>query len=264
MDRPGPGRTEAPIIDKKDFGLLTALVLEVPSMHGVQPGQFVHVYCGSGEGRILRRPYSLYDFRDGTATLLIKVVGSGSSWLIKRDIGDFLDILGPLGRPFDQSGSGARLLVAGGTGIAPLHFLYRRMEDAGMETVLLWGIESGEDYHPLPDILKKDTDLRLACEDGTLGKQGKVLDLLDEYDLDRFDGIYACGPRGMLVELAERVDMKDSKSFQVSLEERMACGVGACRGCAVPSISSVGGYLMACSDGPVFDGKEIDWERIEG
>jgi dihydroorotate dehydrogenase electron transfer subunit len=264
MDKSGPGRTKAPVIDRKDYGLLTAIVLEAPLLDDAKPGQFVHVYCGNGEGRILRRPYSIYDVRDGTLTLLVKVVGGGSAWLEERDIGDSLDLLGPLGRPFDQAGIGVNLLVAGGTGIVPMHFLYRQMRAADIEAVLLWGMEGGEDYRGLPDILKEDTNLRMACEDGAFGLHGKALELLDEFNLDEYDGIYACGPRGMLVDLAEKVDIKVLKTFQVSLEERMACGVGACRGCAVPSSSSAKDYLMVCSDGPVFNGKELDWERIKG
>ena len=263
MDRIGPGRIEAPIIDIKDYGSLTALVLEAPSLAQSQPGQFVHIYCGSAEGRILRRPYSLYDVRNGTATLLVKVAGGGSAWLAGRGIGDSLDLLGPLGRPFDHMGTAVNLLVAGGAGIAPLHFLYQRMRTADMEAVLLWGMESGDDYHGLPDVLKDDMDLRLACEDGTLGLRGKALDLLDQFEMDEYKAVYACGPRGMLVDLAEKVDMTGLGAFQVSLEERMACGVGACRGCAVPASSFAGDYLMVCSDGPVFDGKELDWERIK-
>jgi len=261
MDKARPVRAEAVIISRKKYGVVTELVLEAPFLSTAQPGQFVHVYCG-GEGRILRRPYSLYDAGGRNATLLVRVVGSGSAWLEGREAGHSLDLLGPLGRGFSYSGGGANLLIAGGTGIVPLRFLYRRMQASGGEAVLLWGMERGEDYRGLTETLRREADLRLACEDGALGLRGRVLDLLDGLRVDEYEGVFACGPKGMLVDLAEKLGRKKPRTFQVSLEERMACGIGACRGCAVPAASPGGGYLMVCSDGPVFDGEELDWKRI--
>jgi dihydroorotate dehydrogenase electron transfer subunit len=263
MVESGAARIEAPVIGKRDYGCITAIELETDHLEHARPGQFVHVDCGSEEGRILRRPYSLYDVRDGIATLMVRVVGSGSEWLAGREVGDCLDLLGPLGRAFDNYlEGGTKLLVAGGTGIVPLHFLSRRMEANDTKAVLLWGVERREDYRELPGILEEERGLRLCCEDGGQGFEGSALDLMDALDPGEYEHIYACGPKGMLVGLAERLDIKGLDNLQVSLEERMACGVGACRGCAVPARSYAGGYLMACSDGPVFNGKELDWERI--
>lgn len=257
-----PGRFVAPIVGKRDHGCVTELVMETPVSFQAEPGQFVHVHCGGGSGRILRRPYSLYDVRDNTAALLVRVVGTGSEWLAVREAGESIDFLGPLGRGFSAASSGRYALVAGGTGLAPLRFLERHMRALGVEVVMYWGMDRGDDYGGLPGLLEREMDLRPASLDGTLGFKGGVLDLFYAGESGDFDGVYACGPRGMLTGLAETIRSRGYDPFQVSLEERMACGVGACRGCAVPSVVPAGGYLMVCGDGPVFNGREIDWKRV--
>jgi dihydroorotate dehydrogenase electron transfer subunit len=98
--------------------------------------------------------------------------------------------------------------------------------------------------------------------DGSMGFQGDVLGLFKDSGLVGCDGIYACGPKGMLIDLAETIDRKKYRTFQVSLEERMACGVGACRGCVVEAALPAGSYLTVCRDGPVFEAGEIAWKRL--
>jgi dihydroorotate dehydrogenase electron transfer subunit len=250
------------IIAKRTFGKVVELEFEAASPMGGDPGQFVHVSCERW-GLILRRPYSLSGARGRTASILVREVGAGSAWLCAVEVGQALDIMGPLGRGFTVGAGGGHVLVAGGTGVAPLIFLAARLKEQGEEARLLWGIEKEEDYSGLPDEVGKDFDLHLATMSGDAGNRGSVVDILTRTDIAGADNLYACGPKSMLTAVAEACDEHILGRLQVCLEERMACGIGACRGCAVPAAAVDGGYLAACKDGPVFWGRELDWKRLE-
>lgn len=254
-------RLEAEVVSLKSFGCASELKLEVPTYFTAEPGQFVHVRC-RGEGQILRRPYSLYATGKGTAALLVKEVGAGSAWLRSREVGEKLDLLGPLGRGFTLPDEGECVLVAGGAGIAPLRFLAARIMENGIRPAVFWGVEGEDEYAGLPSLLEKEMELHLACMDGSRGHKGSVVGLFETSNVRGFSAVYACGPRGMLAALAAGIGEDGLAALQVSMEERMACGVGACRGCVVPAAQPAGGYLTACKDGPVFYGRELDWRRI--
>lgn len=258
-----PGRCTAEIIARRSFGCATELVAQVDTPFAAEPGQFVHVRC-EGPGLVLRRPYSLYDLRERAVSLLVREVGSGSAWLCSAEVGQELDFLGPLGSGFDVDGRGRKALVAGGTGIAPIRFLASRLRERGIEAVVFWGVDSEDEYRGLAGVLEGELHLNLATMDGSAGHVGSVVDLFKRSGMGDFTQVYACGPRGMLAGLAESISSGGLADLQVCMEERMACGVGACRGCVVPAASPAGGYLTACRDGPVFKGKELDWRRING
>lgn len=258
------GRFGAEVLARKRFGCFVEVVMETGDDFSAEPGQFVHVRC-EGSGLILRRPYSLYDVRRGTASLLVREVGAGSAWLCAVDVGYELDIMGPLGRGFTLAERGGQALVAGGTGIAAMRFLARRLSACGDDPTVFWGVEGEKECGDLHEALAHEFDLRMATMDGSVGYQGSVVELfLAEGTHESAKTIYACGPRGMLVCLAESIGSEACAKLQVSMEERMACGIGACRGCAVPAAGPVGGYVMVCKDGPVFEGRELDWQRISG
>ncbi len=250
----------AEIVERRDFGVATELVFRVPPTFRPSPGQFVHLRCGDG-GRILRRPYTVFSYGKETASVLVREAGSGSAWLRERRAGDLLDVLGPLGRGFETEDKTDSVMIAGGAGIAPFPLLSRVIRERGGGTVILWGMEYGEEFGDLPDLLAVETELRVATRDGSRGCEGTVLDLAREEGLTEDVAIYACGPRAMLLALVDSLDEAGRSSLQVSMEERMACGLGACRGCAVPEAGG-SGYLTACRDGPVFRGEELDWERM--
>jgi len=243
---------------------MTSIVLEMSKSFQAESGQFLHILCGNQGGRILRRPYSLFDAASGSASLLIKRGGPGSSWLADREEGEEIDCMGPLGKPFSFAASDRCMLIAGGAGIAPIAFLYKKMSARGMRPELFWGIERGGDYGQLPRLLREELHAEIASQDGSTGYEGTVLELLQSQERRGIDAVYACGPRGMLIDLAEMVSRDYGARLQFSFEERMACGIGACKGCVVPASEPPGGYLTVCKDGPVFDGKELDWQRLKG
>jgi dihydroorotate dehydrogenase electron transfer subunit len=258
-----PGRYTAEIVARREFGKLVELRLEMGAPVVADPGQFFHVRCEK-PGLVLRRPYSLAGANGSTASIMVREVGAGSAWLCAAEVGQKLDIMGPLGRGFVIAGEGRHVLIAGGTGVAPMIFLASRLRERGMEATLFWGVESEDKYRGLAGELEKEFDLRLATMDGSAGTAGNVIDLLEETGTEDLERIYACGPRRMLAAIAESINSTALAEVQVCMEERMACGVGACRGCVVPSSSPDGAYLAACADGPVFWGRELDWERING
>jgi dihydroorotate dehydrogenase electron transfer subunit len=257
------GRSTVEITAKRRFGDVVELELKSGTPMEAEPGQFIHIRCEK-EGLVLRRPYSLAGTRGDTASILVREVGAGSSWLCAAEPGQRLDIMGPLGRGFTIEGGGGHGLIAGGTGIAPLRFLAGRLGERGMKATLFWGVESEEGYRGLADELGKELDLHFATMDGSAGSVGSVVDLWRETGMESLDRIYACGPRGMLAAIAESINSAVLAEAQLCMEERMACGVGACRGCVVPAASPPGDYLTACKDGPVFWGRELDWKRIGG
>lgn len=257
------GRQVAKVLARKRFGCFVEIVMRMGGDFDAEPGQFVHVRC-DGPGLILRRPYSLYDVRHGTASLLVREVGAGSSWLCAVDVGCEIDLMGPLGRGFTVKERGRHALIAGGTGIATMRFLARRLRESGGDTTVFWGVEGEVECRDLYEELSDEFDLRMATMDGSMGYQGNVIELFMAERAHEAANIYACGPRGMLAGLAESIGSEILEYLQVSMEERMACGIGACRGCAVPAASQAGGYLTVCRDGPVFEGRELDWRRING
>ena len=219
-----------------------------------KPGQFVMVRCG--EETMLRRPLSIHH-RDGDKlALLFAVVGRGTAWLSRRHRGDRVDLLGPLGNGFGISPNAHHLLlVAGGIGIAPLRFLADEAIRQGKQVTLLYGTP---DKHRYPEnLLPPGIELVATTEDGSIGKQGRVTDLLPEL-AKQADQIFACGPASMYATMAPQPPLNE-KSVQVSLEVRMGCGRGICYGCTIMTKS---GLKQVCRDGPVFELGDIIWDEI--
>jgi dihydroorotate dehydrogenase electron transfer subunit len=190
--------------------------------------------------------------------------------------GAIMELLGPLGNGFNIPSEPAKLLlVAGGTGIAALHALAQHVSDteSGAEITLLMGGKKAEDIICVDDFEELGASVLVATEDGSLGREGRVTDLLEDRLAGPLGGddvaLYSCGPREMLKEVA-RLAGRNSLPCAVSLEERMGCGMGACLGCVIRVLPGSTGaadtrlprYKRICRDGPVFDAAEIDWEAI--
>lgn len=229
-----------------------------------QPGQFVHIKTGYDNEPLLRRPFSLCDVDKqlGSIRLLYKKVGKGTSLLADIKPKEFIDVLGPLGRGFSLPESPQKvLLVGGGVGIAPLIYLARVLKKNKCQVRVLHGAESRKELVGL-DILKKiGVEFMPATTDGSCGFRGLVTDLLcTKIDVEQVDYIYTCGPEPMMAAIARFAKEKGIPG-EVSLEEYMACGIGACLGCARKLKAKDLEYKKICQDGPVFSMEDVDLDK---
>ena len=230
-----------------------SFTLEAEGMTPEGPDQFVHVKCG--HSRLLRRPISICDWEENLLRIVFEVRGEGTEWLSRRKAGDRLDVLGPLGRGFRMDREGRYLLVGGGIGVPPM--LGCAKWTAERSTAVL-GFRSADRVILEERYREACKEVYLCTDDGSAGRHGfvdaQVRDILEK-DKD-FTAVLACGPKPMLKNVAA-VAAGFGVPCQVSMEERMACGVGACLGCAIQMAD--GTMQHVCKDGPVFDAGEVDW-----
>jgi dihydroorotate dehydrogenase electron transfer subunit len=232
--------------------------LDAPELaRDASPGQFAMLRCSEGYDAFLRRPLGIHqvDKALGEVFFLYHVRGKGTNWLSMRDTGDMVSLLAPLGRGFSCSENGGTgLIVGAGVGVAPLLFLASELQAHGWELVILMGAGSKS------GILRSDAfmeygEVKIATDDGTCGIQGTILDLAaSELESSSFDMIFSCGPLPVLKGVQEMSKRKEIPA-ELSLDERMACGVGACVGCVCQGAD--GSYLKVCQDGPVFSAGEV-------
>lgn len=223
----------------------------LPQMYA---GQFVQVQPPGGV-TLLRRPISVCNVTaDGELWLLIARVGRGTRAITEAQVGEHLDIILPLGNTFATEGVSHPLLVGGGVGIAPMLMLARTFAQAGIRPDILLGGRTSE-HIVLREAFECLGDIYYTTDDGSLGVHGRVTDhpVLRDGTHDR---IYCCGPHPMMRAIAS-LTAERGQSCQVSLENMMACGIGACLCCVQDTVSA--GHLCVCTDGPVFDALEIKW-----
>ena len=214
-------------------------------------GQFVNIKL---DGFFLRRPISVCDYNEKTLTILYKVVGKGTQYLSTLAAGKQLDILAGLGNGYDTSKSGMRpLLIGGGVGIAPLLYFGQEIVRMGAKPTFLLGARSESDLLELEEFRKLGQVL-ITTEDGSAGEQGFVTNH-SVLQHERFDQISTCGPNPMMKAVA-RVATELGVRCEASLENMMACGVGACLCCVEKTTE---GNLCVCKEGPVFDVKRLLW-----
>jgi len=226
-----------------------------------QPGQFVMVTCG--EETILRRPISVHSVDHDNFALLYAVVGKGTTWLTQLKKESTLDILGPLGNGFNVSDKPSEtlsfLMIAGGIGIAPLRYLIEKVKPSCRQIILLQGAATANKLYP-KELLPPDGSMTIATEDGTAGHKGLITDLISTFATTA-DEVFTCGPMPMLKYIAQNQTTLTlaGKPVSISLEMRMACGLGICYGC---TIRTKNGLKEVCTDGPVFDLNEIIWDEM--
>lgn len=219
--------------------------------NAAEPGQFIHIRVSSGPHPILRRPFSICGVEHDRFQLLFKVVGEGTRILSKAIPGQSIDILGPIGTPFTILQKPA-LLIAGGIGSAPLYFLAQRIREKKLPVHFFYGARTKNDLPLQNKIASISDELNITTEDGSLGTKGLITDILSDR-ISKDYAIYACGPEAMLFVLKKALDER-GLSAQISLENRMACGVGACMGCVTRTSS---GFKRVCVDGPIFCSGDI-------
>ena len=225
------------------------------------PGQFVMVQTSPGQDPLLRRPFSIHQISsEGLLQILFKVVGRGTELLARYRVGEQLSLLGPLGKGFDLGESGESCLVGGGMGIAPLLYLASRIlqqSPLGVAPKVILGARNREELLPLmADFERLGLEVLAATDDGSFGHHGLVTDVLKNVNPGPKGSVFSCGPRPMMAAI-HRLCLNKNIRCQVSMETVMACGMGACLGCAVPM--KAGGYAHVCSDGPVFEAGELLW-----
>lgn len=221
------------------------------------PGQFLQIRVTQEHSPLLRRPFSIFDVQGNDVYILYKVVGKGTELLRRNKSGDELEVVGPLGNSFKiPSPTDLAFLIGGGIGIAPLKFLAEELTRQNVETLIFYGARNAEQLVGVN--LFDDLRIELATDDGS-GKfcfAGCVTDLFQAYiqNLDTENTVvYACGPFPMM-EVVSILAKEHSIPCQLSLEEKMACGFGACLGCVVETVN---GYKRVCVEGPVFDRDEL-------
>lgn len=236
----------------------------------ILPGHFVMLRVSDGLDPLLRRPFGIYKvlwakgkkaYKGKGIELLYQVVGKGTRILSEKKPGENIDILGPLGNGFIYPEKNKKIImIAGGMGVVPLYLLAKRL-DRG---TLLFGAKGKKEASIINEFKEFDCKIKVATEDGSVGKKGYVTELL-KAELTKDSVVYACGPVGMLKQAAMISATAGVKCY-VSLERSMACGIGVCLGCAVKTKThnekENKNYRMVCSEGPVFDSEDIDWEAL--
>lgn len=233
--------------------------LETDLAESAKPGQFVCLYTGDG-GKLLPRPISICEVNDEKTQLRIvyRVAGAGTREFSSYQSGQKVPVLGCLGNgfPLEEGEGKTAFLIGGGIGVPPI--LQLAKERTNGKNIILAGYRNGENF--LKEDFEKYGELHIATEDGSVGTKGNVMDAIEKEKLNA-DLIYACGPMPMLRAIKKYAENKGIKAY-ISLEERMACGVGACLGCVCKTTEkdhhSHVNNARICTDGPVFEAGEVD------
>lgn len=238
------------------YGLLKLRALEGETLPEMLPGQFVQVEVADAKNTFLRRPISVnfVDRENQELWLLIRNAGEGTAHLIALEAGDQLNVILPLGRGFSMPGDKSKrlLLAGGGVGVAPMLYFGSELKKAGYNVHFLLGARKKEDLLELDEFARYG-ELYISTEDGSMGEKGLIT---QNTALQRtWDNIYCCGPMPMMKAVAAYA-MRNNIECEVSLENKMACGIGACLCCVEDTTR---GNTCVCTEGPVFNIKELKW-----
>lgn len=239
------------------------LTLSVP--HLTDPpvaGQFYNIRVGHGTEHMLRRPLGVFSYEDKGAAdrlgFIMEIAGKGTALLAAISPGERISLFGPLGNGFRLPASVSTLLcVSGGVGIAPLAYLASTLAGGGVRCDLLAGFRSENRIIDCLGCFRDSVDL--FTDDGSFGIRGNPCDLLEERLAEGYDAVVSTGPRAMMASVSRIAEANGTRCL-LSLDERMACGIGLCRGCVTRGRH--GENLCICSDGPVFDSRLVDWKGM--
>ena len=228
----------------------------------VKPGQFVHLQIPGLKDRILRRPFSIYKADNASISILYKPVGRGTESMIELSENDHVDLIGPLGNGYPEANQNTLpILVAGGYGNAALYLKARSLKRKG---IAFFGGRTAEDILCVDEFEALGWDVRPTTNDGSLGIKGLVTDAIDPW-LDEprelEPELFVCGPTPMLRAMGDRAIERNFKAW-LSLDENMACAVGACLTCVIKQKTDDGWkWARCCKDGPVFESREVLWNE---
>jgi dihydroorotate dehydrogenase electron transfer subunit len=246
-----------PVVDlKKVNATYFRLTFQAPALaKAVKPGQFIHIKVSEGFEPFFRRPFSVYRAYNGKVEIFFEPVGKGSRLLTTREKGDGLDVLGPLGKSFTLPSKDVKqiVFVAGGIGVAPFMIFSDMIKKHKAEKILLYGGRSKAHTFAMNGFKKNGVKVFTATDDGSVGVKGRVSELFSKIAAAPSTMIYTCGPRPMMAAVQAFAKGNAIKG-EGSCEEVMACGLGACLGCSIPTTK---GYRTVCHDGPVFDLNEL-------
>ena len=258
----------AEIISNKKLGPYHHMVFAVGDIAAhAKPGNFVAISVGGeNSAMVLRRAFAIYRATDkgllgGSIELVVAPHGSGSKWLANLSVGDFVDLIGPLGTAFGIPTTPANtMLIGGGYGSAPLFALAETLKNRGCRVDMVLGASTANKIYAPLEGKRSVSSLTLTTDDGSAGIHGQITEsiprLIREFNTEV---IYSCGPMKML-ESINKIATDIDIVHQCSVEESMACGIGVCMTCVVPvRIDNEVKMLRTCIDGPVMDGAQIIW-----
>lgn len=263
---------KAEVLSNKRVGQYHQLMINIHDLaQYAKPGNFVAISVGGeNSALILRRAFAISRVSHradygGTMELIVAPLGAGSRWLCEQNEGAVLDIVAPLGTAFGIPTTPVRtLLIGGGYGSAPLFGLAEVLKSRGCRVDMILGAStSGKIYAP-QEGKRSVTSLTVYTEDGSAGISGKVTDPLKEMLAENsVDVVYSCGPMGMLAAIS-KIAMEFDVVHQCAVEESMACGIGVCMTCVIPTQNSAGevAMLRSCIEGPVMDGAKVQWHLV--
>jgi dihydroorotate dehydrogenase electron transfer subunit len=253
------------VANERNTDLYFRLVVRAPHIAPlVQPGQFAHVRILPLKQALLRRPFSIFQVSADTLSVLYKTVGQGTEVLARMQRGEELNVIGPLGHGFTvpQAGGEIPLLVAGGYGMAAFYLLAQRSPQKGIVFV---GGRRQVDILCEEEFKALGWEVRVTTEDGSYGEKGLVTNAL-QAELGRRASrrkLFACGPTPMLKAVG-RLATEFDVPAELSLDEHMCCGIGVCLTCVVPIKTGDGWeYRRTCTEGPVFDSRQVAWEEAK-
>ena len=250
--------TDFRLIEKKEWAKSTFLLLQSDEpLEEIKAGQFVQVRVDDAQHTYLRRPISIHDvdYQNRTITLLVQRVGEGTNKMSDTEVGDTLNIIYPLGNGFTipENNEGNVILVGGGIGIAPLYYLGKMLKEKGIEPQFLLGGRSKSDLIMLEEF-ESVGKVYITTNDGSLGEAGFVTQH-SIWKEKQFDMIYTCGPKPMMMAVT-KIARENNIDCEVSLENLMACGLGACLCCVENTIE---GNVCVCKEGPVMNINKLLW-----
>ena len=263
-------QVSAEILSNKKLGPYHHMVFAVGDIAAhAKPGNFVAISVGGeASSMVLRRAFAIYRAIDkgmlgGTIELVVAPHGAGSKWLTNLNVGDFVDLIAPLGTSFGIPTSNANaMLIGGGYGSAPLFALAEILKNRGCRVDMVLGASTASKIYAPLEGKRSVSSLTLTTDDGTAGIHGQITEsiprLIREFGTEV---IYSCGPMAML-ESINKIAADFDIVHQCSVEESMACGIGVCMTCVVPmKIDDEVRMVRTCIDGPVMDGSSIIWDR---